>query len=241
MTEFDQTNWAKAGFARQYREKADIYIVERRRMLEIMKSYYRHFPGCTGQNHILDLGCGDGIITDNLLEIDDSISATLIDGSGDMLNNAKERLKGYKDIRYIQASFQDILEKDIFREKFNFIVSSLAIHHLAMDEKRRLFEKIYSYLDTEGYFMNIDVILAPAETLEQWYLTLWREWMDEKKTAAGIEMDDDDVVRRFQDNKDNKPDTLNDQLNALRNAGFKDVDCFYKYGVFTVYGGKRQG
>ncbi|HDO36726.1 MAG TPA: class I SAM-dependent methyltransferase, partial [Nitrospirae bacterium] len=59
MTEFNKSNWAKADFSQEYREKADIYIVERRRMFTIMKSFYRHFPGGRQNNALLDLGCGD--------------------------------------------------------------------------------------------------------------------------------------------------------------------------------------
>jgi tRNA (cmo5U34)-methyltransferase len=37
----------------------------------------------------------------------------------------------------------------------------------------------------------------------------------------------------------NRPDTLEDQLAALRSAGYLDVDCFYKNGMFAVFGGKK--
>jgi len=33
------------------------------------------------------------------------------------------------------TGFQEILERDILDDDFDFIVSSLAIHHLSMDEK----------------------------------------------------------------------------------------------------------
>ncbi|NOY65253.1 MAG: class I SAM-dependent methyltransferase, partial [Nitrospirae bacterium] len=33
--------------------------------------------------------------------------------------------------------------------------------------------------------------------------------------------------------------TLEAQLDALRETGFKEVDCYYKYGVFAIYGGRR--
>ena len=81
MTEFNKSNWSRAEFAQEYRENADIYIVERRRLLEILKSFYRHFLANKERKNILDLGCGDGIITHKLLEIDESMVATLIDGS----------------------------------------------------------------------------------------------------------------------------------------------------------------
>jgi len=242
MTDFNNTNWSKPEFSRQYRDNADIYIVERRRMFGILKSFYRHFLKDRDKCNVLDLGCGDGILTHNLLEIDGSISATLIDPSEDMLSRAKERLRGFNDIHYIQASFQDLMKDNILQDSFSFIVSSLAIHHLTMEEKKSLFGKIYSHLHPRGYFMNIDVILAPTADLEEWYMRLWHEWMDERKAALGLEKDlFDDITKRYKALEENKPDTLKDQLNALKDTGFREVDCFYKYGIFAVYGGRKEG
>ena len=155
MTEFTKSQWAKAGFTQKYRENADIYIVERRRLLELLRSFYKHFIGNKPESNVLDLGCGDGIIIHELLKIDDSIAATMIDASEDMLNKAKERLKAFKKIHFIKASFQDILDKNILHQNFDFIVSSLAIHHLSMTEKIALFRHIYSHLNVDGYFLNI--------------------------------------------------------------------------------------
>ena len=109
-----------------------------------------------------------------------------------------------------------------------------------MEEKTALFKTIYSHLNEDGYFLNIDVVLAPSDALEQWYLLLWKQWIDERKSFLGVEGSHyDDIIRRYKDTTDNKPDILAAQLNALQTIGFKDVDCFYKYGIFTMYGGKK--
>lgn len=240
MTEFSNSQWAKADFAREYRENADIYIMDRGRLLDVLRSFYKHFMGNKSRVNLLDLGCGDGIIANELLKIDGSIAATLMDASEDMLNKAKENLKGFEKIQFMKASFQEIIYKDILGQDFDFIVSSLAIHHLAMYEKIALFKRIFSYLKINGYFMNIDVILAPTEALEQWYLLLWKDWITERKNFLGIEGNHyDDIIQRYKNNKDNKPDNLDDQLNALKSVGFRDIDCFYKYGIFAMYGGKK--
>ncbi len=240
MREFDKTRWSEKDFVYEYLEKADIQVVERRRLLEILKSFYKHLLGNKKQNRVLDLGCGDGILTYELLKIDDSISATLIDGSKDMLNKAEERLVGFKNIHFIRASFQELLHTDICIPNFDIIVSSLAIHHLTMSEKKSLFNYIYCHLDNGGYFVNIDVVLSPTEVLERWYLKLWKEWMIEKQTALKLEEDCEDIICNYKEsNHYNKIDTLTDQLNALREIGFKAVDCFYKYGIFSMYGGKK--
>src|SRR5512142_3359075 len=114
----------------------------------------------------------------------------------------------------------------------------MAVHHLDLKGKGDLFGWIYSHLRDGGYFLNIDVVLAPNDDLDAWYMALWREWIAEKKASAGITGDlYDDTMRRYRDNRDNKPDTLEAQFEALREIGFKDVDCYYKYGIFTIYGG----
>jgi len=241
MTEFDKSHWAQKDFSNQYLEDSDIYIVERRRLFEILKSFYRCFLANKRNNKILDLGCGDGILTQELLKIDESISATLVDGSEEMLTKAKKKLSGFEGIKYVRASFQELLKKDVVLSNFDFVVSSLAIHHLDRNEKKSLFEYIYSRLNSGGYFVNIDVVFSPTENLEGWYLLLWKEHIREVQTRLRLEGNYEDIVERYRSNTDNQPDTLTVQLKALESTGFEEVDCFYKYGIFTIFGGKKSG
>ncbi len=240
MSQFEKTRWADAGFSRNYIESADIVIVDRRRSHEILKSFYRHHFAGKERTEVLDLGCGDGVLTDVLLQMDDTLSSTLVDGSDEMLKKASERLKNRGDVRFVKASFEDIARGTIVMGTFDFIMSSMAIHHLDMRGKTDLFGWIHSHLRKGGYFLNIDVVLAPGDDLDAWYMALWQEWISEKKASAGITGDlYDDVMRRYKDNTDNKPDTLEAQLDALREVGYADVDCYYKYGIFTIYGGRK--
>ena len=36
-----------------------------------------------------------------------------------------------------------------------------------------------------------------------------------------------------------KPDFGRRFIAALKEAGFQNVDCFYKYGIFSVFGGRK--
>ncbi|HEX8949384.1 MAG TPA: class I SAM-dependent methyltransferase [Dissulfurispiraceae bacterium] len=183
----------------------------------------------------------DGILTHELLKTGRPFSAALIDGSEDMLAKAGERFRGFEGIKFIKASFQEIIRGAAeIGGSYDLVVSSMAIHHLSLREKKSLFEKTHALLNGGGYFVNIDVVLAPTGLLDFWYMNLWREWMEEKKASLGVREEEPvDIIERYRDNADNKPDTLDDQLNALRGAGFRDVDCFYKYGIFSVYGGRK--
>jgi len=242
MTQFNNSRWSEPEFSREYLDNADIYIIERRRMFEIMKSFYRHFIKVGSRPGVLDLGCGDGILTHQLIEQDASLSATLVDPSVDMLDRARQRLGGHDAVDFIQASFEEMIGKDILRQRFNFVVSSMAIHHLTTDDKTALFSLIHRSLKPGGYFLNIDVVRADTDSLEEWYMLIWNEWMDHKKMSLGIDREMfGDIIRRYKELDENKPDTLDAQLAALRGAGFQEVDCFYKYGIFVVFGGMKPG
>jgi len=241
MRDFGESAWANDEFAKNYLDKADIYIVERKKMFWFISSFFSHFFNREKDIYLLDLGCGDGILTEELLKINSAIAATLIDGNEGMLEKAKGRLKGFQNVNFVKASFQDILNGAIDLENYDFCVSSLAIHHLEMEEKDTLFLHIASHLNSGGYFVNIDVVLPPSEELEEWYFAIWKDWMGYMTNRFNVKDNiPEDIIKRYKDPlSTNKPDTLGNQLKALEKAGFKDVDCYYKNGIFTVFGGKK--
>jgi tRNA (cmo5U34)-methyltransferase len=240
MDTFNQSAWAQEQFSENFLEKADIYILERRKMIRSMSSLFSFYFKEKRDSHILDLGCGDGVLTEELLGKDETITATLADGSLTMLQKARERLKAYSNMHFIHASFQEILTGTISLGHFDLCVSSFAIHHLEMKEKKNLFRYIYGHLNAEGHFVNIDVVLSPSEGLEKWYFSIWIEWMQHMQNQLNLKDElPEDIIRRYKDPSSmNKPDTLEDQLEALRETGFRDVDCYYKNGIFAVFGGK---
>ena len=240
MTGFTQSRWAKPDFSQGYRDNADLFIVERQRMLSILQSFYVNFVRDGTPKRMLDLGCGDGIVTAAIAEVDPALAATLVDGSPEMLTKAEDRLRGLAGLRIIQASFEGLTTANLSNAGYDFIASSLAIHHLAMAGKSALFELIHSQLKPGAWFVNIDVILAPSDRLEQWYMHLWSDWIVDRKRGLNIPGDQfNDIPRQYKDNQDNKPDTLPDQLEAMAKIGFLEVDCFYKYGIFAIFGGRR--
>jgi tRNA (cmo5U34)-methyltransferase len=188
---------------------------------------------------VLDLGSGDGRISRELLKVDTNLEIYLVDGSFEMLERAKSYLKDYTNIQYINKTFQDILDADTLATNFDFIVSSLAIHHLSSNEKDLLFNYIYKHLNDGGYFLNMEVVLAPSEPLEEWYRIMWQEWIQENEKKLGIEQSFQYLPLKYKKNPDNHPDTLEIQLNSLKSIGFKNVDCHYKYGIFAIYSGER--
>lgn len=239
MSEFEKSEWAQKGHAQAFLENADIYILERRRLFQILRSFYRHFLD-KNRTKVLDLGCGDGALTRELLKEDEQIQATLVDGSPEMLENARERLQSFENMHFINRTFQELLKNDaVLDDDFDLVVSSLAIHHLHREEKRSLFEYIHNHLQTGGYFLNLDTVKAPTPELEGWYRIFWSEWIRENQTKLDINERFDHIPEQYKNNPDNHPDTLDEQLDALKSVGFGQVDCYYKYGIFAIFGGRK--
>ena len=238
MSEFKKSQWSDSQFSKEYRDDADIYLPFRSLLIEIVKSFYKQFLSHKPANRILDLGCGDGLFIYELLKSYNPEEVILVDGSQEMLNAANERLKKHSNIQYLKASFQYLLSKDPLSKDFDFIYSSLAIHHLSLKEKINLYAYIYDHLSSGGYFVHYDVILPLTEALEKWYLSLWEQWIKQhpnyrdRKELLGI-------PEKYKGNPDNTPDTLESQMKAMHQIGFNNVDCFFKYGIFALFGGSR--
>ena len=235
MSEFEKSQWADSQFSYNYRDEADIYLPFRGLFFQITISLYSKFVSKRPNVKILDIGCGDGLFIQELLKSNSPASVTLIDGSSEMLEAAKVRLGNDEKLDFINASFQDLLTGDLLNDQFDFIYSSLAIHHLTFDEKKRLYYYIYNILSPNGCFANYDIILPSTEKLEQLYLKLWKEWIKGHPLKKNEEMEK--IPELSKDNPDDIPDTLESQMDILKEIGFKSVDCYFKYSVFSLFGG----
>jgi tRNA (cmo5U34)-methyltransferase len=238
MADFEGSRWSDRNFSREYLDQADGYIPERRTLVEITKSLYRNMIKSVSPRRILDLGCGDGFMVQELLQLDPGLEGTLVDGSRDMLEAAARRLSHFENKQCLNVSFQDLVAQDLLKNSYCFILSSLAMHHLDMKNKETLFAYAYRHLEPGGFFVNIDVVLSPTDSLESWYLTLWQEWIN-SHSADSLKTSLLPVPQQYKNNPDNVPDPLLPQLRTLEHIGFKNVDCFYKYGIFAMFGGSR--
>ena len=236
MTRFKETLWADSQFLNDYQNDADIYLPFRNYVYTITKLFYKQFLSLNQKVRILDLGCGDGVFVHKLLSAYEPCEVIMIDGSQEMLDAARHCLGKYTNINYIKSSFQELLVNNPLNNKFELIFSSLAIHHLSMEEKVLLFNFIHDHLSPGGHFLHYDVVLPPTEKIEKWYLSLWRHWIEENSDKDNLER----LVKipeQYKSNSDNIPDTLKAQMDSMEKIGFKDVDCYFKYGIFSLFGG----
>jgi len=244
MSNFEETKWAATEYAADYLKKADAIIPQRPKLMELMRSFYLHFfrdkPDSGRSRKIVELGSGDGTFTEELLKTGQNIEATLIDGSAEMLEQARLRLASYKGVSFIHSSFQKLIGSPAVPEGVDLIFSVLAIHHISKEEKRELFELIYARLAPGGFFINIDDCIPASSLIEGWHVERWRSEVIEKGAELGIEIDPQTYIDKHHDPEHRTNlETVAALCARLDAAGFLGAECFYRDGIFTVYGGQK--
>jgi len=231
--------WDDKEFVEFYTQSADVIMLERQRCIKLFLEIVSfHFKNTTNL-HILDLGCGNGVITKYIYDRSPDNNFYLIDASKEMLAKAKENLPD-DSISFQHLSFEDYCDLPPEDAKYDLVFSANAIHHLDFLKKAELFSKIYKELQFGGLFLNTDPVHPSSAGSEAIQFAIWRNWMNET-LANNKHQEDigkyDHIPGVYKNNLENKPSSLFDQLQLLTNCGFRDVDCFYKYSIFALFGG----
>jgi tRNA (cmo5U34)-methyltransferase len=167
---------------------------------------------------ILELGCGTGALTYLLAKQFPSAQIVALDSSDEMVKKAKSKLGRNGNISYRTANIQDY----DWDQKYDVVISALAIHHLSGEEKRDYFTKVFANLKPGGQFIIGDIAASPKE--EEWHCYL--------VDAMGEEGE-----YRWQQHKNNpldKPSSIEEHLLWLNMAGFSDIEVIKEWFNFIV-------
>ncbi len=153
----------------------------------------------------LDLGTGDGRMLALIRSRHRDAMAIGLDSSAPMLARAAERFAG--DPR-IELRAHELNTPLVEHAAFDAVVSGLAIHHLEDERKRELFAEILALLAPGGVFANLDLVSPASPQLHE-------------RFRREIGRTEDDPTDRLAD--------LSTQLDWLRETGFAEVDCHFKW------------
>ncbi|MEW6030301.1 MAG: class I SAM-dependent methyltransferase [Chloroflexota bacterium] len=131
--------------------------------------------------NVLDLGCGTGTLTIMLKKIHPNAQVTGVDGDPDVLTIARDKSRG-TDIQWDQGLASSLPYPD---SAFDRVVTSLVIHHLVTDDKRRAFKEIYRVLKRHGELYVLDFV-APHSSLTRFMTTYMRRLEETADNFDGL-------------------------------------------------------
>ncbi|MDO8445301.1 MAG: class I SAM-dependent methyltransferase [Deltaproteobacteria bacterium] len=189
---------------------------------------------------VLDLGCGTGETSISLLKEYPLARITGIDSSHDMLEAARKKVKHTtwrvdflcQDIREVR-SWESGVGSPLFCEGgFDVIVSAFSLHFLNEDEKEEILRKCLALLKDGGMFIDSEAVLSPSEKVYNMYMDKWKDFM--RSNGFSDEEIGSHILKFL---RDVKPMTVDNQLGLMRKTGFRDVECYFKYLNWAVFGG----
>ncbi len=179
-----------------FNEKIDTYDDVHSSFMETKKTIADNLDKDTIE--ILDLGAGTGLELIHVFELFPNAKVKVIDISEKMLEKLKER----NFSNQVTTICGDFFQEE-FGKNFDAVISTSALHHFKIKEKKELYKKIYECLKEDGQFINCDKIALTQEIENQQLYELENEIEKYKHIDT--------------------PLTLEHELELLEQTGFKDI------------------
>ena len=195
---------------------------------------------------VLDLGCGDGILGQNVLKQFPEATAVFVDFSEPMLEAAQKRMGHHSNVSFLPLDYGDpnwvkkLFESNPNINQFSAIVSGFSIHHQPHQRKKEIYKEIFNLLQPEGIFINIEHVASPTIWLEEQFEALFIDALYAYQIKLGSSKSRQDIVDEFLARPDKEANILapiTDQCDWLREVGFVEVDTYLKIYELAVFGG----
>jgi tRNA (cmo5U34)-methyltransferase len=203
--------WSESAWAQRYlRERDDLP-----HRMEGFAVFMELLPA--SPRRVLDLGTGDGYTLGLVRSVHPEADGVGVDFSAEMLGLARRRFAGDAGVEIVEHDLDAPLPA---LGTFDLVVSSFAIHHCVDERKREMYGEVFELLEPGGRFLNLEHVDSATPELHVDFLAAIG------KTPA-------------EDDPSNKLVAVETQLTWLREIGFAQVDCHWKWREMALLAGVK--
>jgi SAM-dependent methyltransferase len=209
-------------------------------LIDVQEDLIRRIFGRHGHQigRFLDVGSGDGAMSELLLGLEPEAEAVLVDFSEPMLARAERRL-GASSRRW-QAARGDLSDPAWPRAlppgRYDAAISALAIHHLPTERKRALFGELFELLAPGALFVNMDYVSVRGPLVGLWDEQTVANAVRAERERGGGRSQEEIERELLADDEDDRPDSAEEQLDWLSAAGFEGVELHFKWSEAAIFG-----
>ncbi|UCC16633.1 MAG: class I SAM-dependent methyltransferase [Dehalococcoidales bacterium] len=235
----DNEGWNSEKLVQHYQRTADITMPGRREILAKVAELVAAFT--SQQPRILDLGCGSGDVSAEIIRLKPDSSVCMVDFSKEMIKLVQDRFQENSNIEIIQWDLNKGVPKNLLSQKFDIVTSCFAIHHVEFENRISLYTQIRKVLHDSGIFINGDLFTGESPAVTEWESNNLIEWIRiQAKDRLGLERTFNQVKQKhieLWDAQGDKPGTVWEMYQDLNDAGFQFVDCIwmnYNLGIIVA-------
>lgn len=239
--EYQDTVWQANKLTQTYLNGVRAAIPLAQEQIDIMLRLIN--AACPEVTAVLDLGCGDGILGQAVMDQYPQATGLFVDFSEPMLDAARERLQGVNlavllQLDYGKKGWANKLPQQA--AQFEVIVSGFSIHHQPDRRKREIYAEIFDLLAPGGIFLNLEHVASHSRWVERRFEELFIDALYAYQQKINSGKSRQQVDQEFYSRPDKAANILapvEDQCGWLREIGFSDVDCFLKIFELALFGG----
>ncbi|MBP1150422.1 MULTISPECIES: class I SAM-dependent methyltransferase [unclassified Methylocaldum] len=192
--------------------------------------------------NLLELGCGTGVTTMNLIRARSDAMITAVDNEFTMLSQARRNLAGVLEHGRLRLVENDALSylQGVPSASIDVVASAYTLHNFLNGYRVRVLEEIFRVLKPGGVFVNgdryaLDDSLTHLQSTQEEVRQYFRTFTELNR----IDLLEQWIVHLFSDESPDHVMPLDKGLGAMREIGFDAVTVHFRQDVNALVSGGK--
>lgn len=179
---------------------------------------------------LLDIGCSDGLMLESIVSKLNNYGNGHyfgVDVSKPMLDKAKDRFKNYNSVEIFECD----LTRDFPSSHYDIITSILTLQFIPINYRQEIIQNVYDNLSSvRGCFLMVEKVLGNTSSINKLFIDEYHSYKEfngySKEQIERKKLSLEGVL---------VPVTNDWNIDLLKQAGFRQVDVFWRWMNFVGY------